>query len=74
MSTQAIFIILGAGILAAIAVLAVQAARRSASPKCPQCDGTDVIEEARFYGCRICGQRWRIETPKRFGSQGGSDL
>ena len=68
------FVLLGAGLLAAIAVAAVQLARRITDPKCPQCDGSEVTEDSRHYRCEICGQRWRVETPKRFGTYGGQDL
>ena len=76
MSTPAVtlsLVVLGAGILAAVAVAAVYCARRGASLKCPGCDASEVNEEGRLYRCELCGQRWRIETPRRFGSYEGKD-
>jgi tRNA(Ile2) C34 agmatinyltransferase TiaS len=77
MNTQAVtlaLVVLGAGLLATIAVGAVQMARLCATPKCPGCEGSEVTEDARHYKCELCGQRWRLETPKRFGTYGGGDL
>ena len=59
-------VLLAAGILAAIAVSAVQIARCSA-PVCPICGARKVRETGvNDLECQFCGHKWKDE-PKRFG-------
>ena len=78
MTTQTMtlsFVLLGAGILAVIAVSAVQIARFCSGPVCPVCGVRKVRESGvNNLECQFCGHKWKENEPKRFGRHGGADL
>jgi hypothetical protein len=68
MSSNLAFVVLGAGILAAIAVTAIKIAQLGMQPKCPLCGGKEIIESSiNDLTCKLCGFSWRDTEPKRFG-------
>jgi len=64
--------IIGAALLACIAIAATAIALLCRPPACPVCKSREVDEHPWHCICRTCGQHW--EEPKRFGNHGGSDL
>jgi tRNA(Ile2) C34 agmatinyltransferase TiaS len=48
-------------LLGAIAVVAIEIARRWLTPRCPFCYGRDVSEFQGEYNCIACGKTWPAE-------------
>jgi tRNA(Ile2) C34 agmatinyltransferase TiaS len=67
-------VILAAILLALIGATAVAIVTRCRAPRCPACGWKEIVETAEGYFCKRCGESWRDQEPKRFGSHGGADL